>query len=461
MVDNVDTLFVGGQIFTSNQVVNASLGVLEGKVAFISSAQWTPPAKKTIDITGKILVPGFIDTHVHFRDPGLTYKEDFLTGTRAAANGGVTCVVDMPNNKPALTTEERFKAKLAEIRGKAVVDYALYGGATQFKEIPGILRSGAIGIKIFMVTDPKSHYPHDPELYTGDDGVLYDTLKLVTEHGAYCAIHPTNQQIFEHESRKRWAAGTTTPREFMAAYFGENYVSDHTAVATLVEMARSSRARTHILHLRSEPGIRIIQAAKEDGIPVSLEVNPKYMFTSFADLDAKGPLCVPYAMSSEAQQMLLDCANKGWVDVYGTDHAPHTREEMEPGWQDAWSIPFGNPQIEHYITALLTFVSSGKMKLETLIHLCSENPAKLIGVWPRKGCVQVDSDADFAILDLRARGTISDKKVYTKVGWSPYAGMQYHGLPTMTVVRGRVVMRDGDVIGQPGFGQLVRRDKLQ
>ncbi len=456
-MDQVDTLFVGGQIFTPDGLVKATLGVANGKIAFISSTNWTPPTKETIDISGKILAPGFIDTHVHFRDPGLTYKEDFRTGTQAAAAGGVTCVADMPNTKPALTTEERFHAKLAEVRGKAVVDYALYAGATQISEIPGMLRAGAIGVKIFLVCDPKSRYPHDPELFSGDDGVLYDTIKLTKELGSYCAVHPTNQQIFEHESRKRWEAGKTKPRDFMEAYFGENYVSDHTAIAKLIEMARASGTRTHILHLRSEPGIRIIQTAKEQGVPVSMEVNPKYMFTTFADLEKKGPLCVPYATSPESKQMLLDCANKGWVDIYGTDHAPHTREEMEPGWKDAWTIPFGNPQVEHYMTALLSLVSSGKMSLKTLIRTCSEQPARLMGVWPRKGCIQVDSDADFAVLDMNARGTIPDK-VYTKVGWSPYSGMQYHGLPVMTVVRGKVVMRNGEVIGQPGYGQLVTPD---
>jgi len=457
----VDKVFVGGHIFTPGGRISGTLGVADGKIAFISSTHWTPAAGEVVDVSGKLIVPGFIDTHVHFRDPGLTYKEDFLTGTRAAAAGGVTCVVDMPNNKPALTTEDRFRHKLAEIREKAVVDYALYGGATQIDEIPGMLRLGAIGIKVFMVRDPKSHYPHDPELFTGDDGVLYDTLKLVTEHGHYCAIHPTNQQIFEHESRKRWEAGTTGPREFMAAYFGENYVSDHTAVSTLIEMARASQARTHILHLRSEPGIRAIQRAKEEGVPVSMEVNPKYMFTSYEDLEARGPLAVPYAMTPAQQQMLLDCTNRGWVDVYGTDHAPHTKEEMEPGWKDAWSIPFGNPQVEHYITALLKLVSEGRMSLETLVRVCSEQPARLMGVYPRKGSIQVDSDADLAVIDLEARGTLSDGDVYTKVGWSPYSGLAYHGRPVMSVVRGRIVMRDGKVIGSPGWGQLISQGTVE
>ena len=180
----------------------------------------------------------------------------------------------------------------------------------------------------------------------------------------------------------------------------------------------------------------------------------------FADLDAKGPLAVPYAMTPQKQQMLLDCTNRGLVDVYGTDHAPHTRAEMEPGWKDAWSIPFGNPQVEHYITALLTHVAAGRMSLETLVRVCAEQPARLMGVWPRKGVIQVDADADFAVLDLNARGTLTDAEVYTKVGWSPYSGMQYHGRPVMTVVRGRVVMRNGKVEGEPGYGRLVTRKAL-
>jgi dihydroorotase len=454
-MSSVDLLFVGGEIFSSGRRIEGTLGVQDGRIAFISSSHWTPSAKETVDVSGKLIVPGFIDTHVHFRDPGLTYKEDFLTGTQAAAAGGVTCVVDMPNNKPALTTADRFREKLEVVRGKAVVDFALYGGATNLDEIPGMRHAGAVGIKVFMVRDPKSGYPHDPELFTGDDGVLYDTLKLTAGEGGYCAVHPTNQRIFEHESRKRWDAGTTGPREFMAAYFGENYVSDHTAISTLIEMARSSKARTHILHLRSEPGIKIIQAAKEDGVPVTMEVNPKYMFTSFEDVDRLGPLATPYGMSSENQQMLFDCTNKGWVDVYATDHAPHTKEEMEPGWQDAWSIPFGNPQVEHYITALLTEVNKGRMNLETLVRVCAEQPAKLIGVWPRKGVIQIDADADLAVIDMEDKGTLSNDNIYTKVGWSPFAGQAFHGRPVMTVVRGQVVMRDGKVIGKPGSGQFI------
>jgi len=153
----VDLLLVGGSVYSNGNLVEASVGIEDGRIAFLSAEGWTPAARRTLDMRGKILVPGFIDTHVHFRDPGLTYKEDFQTGTQAAAAGGVTTVVDMPNNKPALLTRDRFRAKRDSVGERALVDYALYAGATNLAEIPGMVEEGAIGVKIFMVADPKSH----------------------------------------------------------------------------------------------------------------------------------------------------------------------------------------------------------------------------------------------------------------------------------------------------------------
>ena len=451
----LDLVLAGGQAMLPSGIVDASVGVANGQIVFISSHQWVPAAREVVDVSGKIIFPGFVDTHVHFRDPGFTHKEDFTTGTRAAAAGGITTVVDMPNNKPVINTTEAFISKRDEARKKALVDFALYAGATNLREIPGMLRAGAIGVKIFMVADPKSGYPHDPELFTGDDGVLYDILKMAQSEGTYCAVHPTNQEIFAHESKKRWDAGTTGPDEFVKAYFGENFVSDHTAIATLIEMARAADARVHILHLRSEGGIRQIQRAKEDGLPLTMEVNPKYVLHTADEMRRMGPLCTPYGLSDELRMKILQEIEKGVVDVLASDHAPHLREELEPGWKDAWSIPFGNPQLDHVIPALLTYVNDGVISLHTLARTLSENPAKLIGLYPRKGAIQVGSDADLVVLDLTARGSFSNENLGTKVQWSPYAGRRYVGKPVMTISRGRIIMRDGIVIGEPGWGEFL------
>lgn len=455
MSKSVDLLLVGGSIYTDGGLVPASLGVSEGRIVFVSSQDWTPPAERVVDVTGKIVLPGFIDTHVHFRDPGLTYKEDFYTGTQAAAAGGVTCVVDMPNNKPALLTRERFRNKLLSVQSRAIVDFALYAGATNIAEIPGMAEEGAIGVKIFMVSDPKSKYPHDPDLFTGDDGELYDTLKLARDLNLYCAVHPQNQQLFTHESRKRWEAGTTGPRDFLEAYFGENFVGDHTAISTLIEMSRASNARTHILHVRTERSIRMIREAAEEGVPVSLEVNPKYMLLGEEDMARMGPACTPYGLPKNVRDALLRCVRNGQVDVMATDHAPHTRDELEPGWKDAWSIPFGNPQLDHASAVLLTLVNEGVLTLDNLVQTLSTGPAKLTGLYPTKGTLRVGADADLAIVDMDQAGVLTDAECYTKVKWSPYSGRAYKGRVCMTVAGGRVVMENGVVNAEPGTGRFI------
>jgi dihydroorotase len=459
---NLDLLIEGGEIVTPRGRYRGTIGIEGGKIALISTG-YSPPARETVNAEGKIITPGFIDSQVHLRDPGVTYKEDFSTGTCAAAAGGFTLVADMPNTKPPVTTRARFLDKLDAIRGKAVIDYALYASGTNVDEIPALLDAGAIGMKLFMITDPRSGYPHDPALFTGDDGVLYDILKKTAAEGSFCAIHPGNQEIFLHESKKCWAAGKTGPHYFLKAYFGEDFIVDDTATSTICILAAAAKCHAHILHLRSEKSFRIVENAREEGARVSIEVNPKYMLLSDRDMERMGPLATPYGLTEAQQAVLWKALNRGLVDVLASDHAPHTRDEMEPGWTDTWSIPFGNPQLDHVLPVMLTRVNAGMTTLERLVEAYSETPAKLLRVYPGKGTIEVGSDADLTIIDMNSAGTLSDDGLYTKVGWSPYSGWQYRGKPVMTIVRGRVVMKDGIVTGEPGWGAFVpgsRQDRF-
>lgn len=450
----LDLVIEGGEIVTSHGRFGGTIGVEGEKIALISHGTGLQ-ARQTINAYGKIVTPGFIDSHVHLRDPGVTYKEDFTTGTRAAAAGGFTLVTDMPNTKPPVTTAARFAEKREAIRGKAMVDYALYASGTNIDEISALLDAGAIGIKLFMIADPKSGFPHDPALFTGDDGLLYDILKRVAAEGSFCAIHPGNQEIFLHESKKRWAAGRTGPQDFLSAYFGEHFIVDDTATSTICILASAAECHAHILHLRSGKSLRIIDDARRAGDKISIEVNPKYMLLDNEDMQRLGPRATPYGLTKEQQATLWRALNSGLVDVLASDHAPHTQEEMEPGWKDTWSIPFGNPQLDHVIPVMLTKVNAGATTLETLVRTYSEMPARLLRVYPQKGAIQVGSDADLTIIDMNKTGVLSNSEVHSKVGWSPYDGWPYRGRPVTTIVRGRVVMQDGNVTGEPGWGRFI------
>jgi dihydroorotase-like cyclic amidohydrolase len=174
-----------------------------------------------------------------------------------------------------------------------------------------------------------------------------------------------------------------------------------------------------------------------------------------------GPLCTPYGLPDALRMAIMKEIESGAVDVLGSDHAPHTREELEPGWKDAWSIPFGNPQLDHFVGALLTYVDAGTLSLETIARTLCENPAKLMGLYPRKGAIRIGSDADFTVLDFGARGTFTNTGLGTKVQWSPYAGRAYAGKPVMTVSRGRIVMKDGIVTAEPGSGQFLDGNQVR
>ncbi|MFC1799156.1 dihydroorotase family protein [Thermodesulfobacteriota bacterium] len=261
MMISLDLVLHDGEIFTSSGRFRGAIGVENGKISLLTNG-WIPKAKKTINLKGKVILPGFIDTHVHFRDPGLTYKEDFFTGSCAAAAGGITCVVEMPNTKPPIITANNFIEKLNVVKNKSVVDFALYGGGTRIEEIPAILDAGAIGIKLFLVADPKASYPHDPKLFTKGDGLLYDTLKCISAENSFCAIHPGNQDIFLHESKKCWANENTEPIDFLQAYFGEQFICEDTSVSTIIILAEAANARTHILHLRSKKSFQFIKTLK-------------------------------------------------------------------------------------------------------------------------------------------------------------------------------------------------------
>lgn len=200
----------------------------------------------------------------------------------------------------------------------------------------------------------------------------------------------------------------------------------------------------------------MVRRAKEEGRSVSCEVNPWALFLgSWENVKRIGPYCLGFWVPEEHVEALWEGIHDGTVDLVGTDHAPHTREEKEIGWTDMWRSPGGEPQIQDYLRLFLTEVNRGRLTLDEVVRLTSYNPARRFGVYPRKGVIQVGSDADLVIVDMTKEETIQNKTTYTKVGWTPYDGQKVKGAPIATIVRGKVVMENGNVIGKPGDGEFV------
>lgn len=452
---DVELRIRNGKVFTNSTLVSADVLVAGGRIVGLVSRDDPRTAFRDIDAKGKWVLPGIVDLHAHTREPGYTYKEDFLTCSQAAAIGGITTWIDMPNVDPPTDTVERFLAKRELASAKAIVDFGHFCGGKNPEEVEKFAAAGASGFKIFQVSGA---YPHDPRLAENDSGALLRSMRAIEETGLVCVVHPFNQSLFEQLVAEARAAG-----EPMNHYtFGEVYTQDaiwRTAVAVLLGLQELSGVRLHLVHTHAAGSLRLLKDAKERGQRVTVEVDPKYYHLSRKDLDEKGPLACPGGYITEDEERMRTIwrsINDGTIDVFGSDHAPHTREDLAVMYRNAFEAAMGSPQYDYLYSLHLTDVFDGKMSLATAVRLLCENTARILGLFPRKGAILPGSDADLVIVDPDETFVATDEGTATRVGWTPYAGWRLRGRVRETLVRGTTVARDGVAIGQPGHGRFVQ-----
>lgn len=448
------TRISGGRVMVRGQLVDADL-LLEGeKIGAIVGRSSTAQAAQVIDATGKVVLPGIVDTHAHTREPGYTHKEDFLSASQAAAAGGVTTMIDMPNVEPPTDTLELFEEKRAAADAKSIVDFGHFVAGTNPDAIPKLAEAGATGFKTFQVSGA---YPHDPRLALNDEGAIVRSFRAIAETGLPSLVHPFNQSLFEKLSEEAFAAGK--PANHVT--FGEVYTTEeiwHTAVNTLVNLQRLTGVRLHVVHTHSAGSLRLIREAKEKGQRVSCAVDPKYYHLTEEDLaKLKGRACPGGFITSDAGRMaeIWRALNDGTIDMIDADHAPHTLEEIEVLEHDAWNAAMGSPQYDWQYSITLSDVAAGKLSLARAVELLAEAPARFLGVYPQKGVLLPGADADLVIVDLDRQVTLTDDGLYTKVGWTPYRDWTVTGYVELTMVRGTVVCRDREIVGQPGYGRYI------
>ncbi|HET6649451.1 MAG TPA: dihydroorotase family protein [Candidatus Limnocylindria bacterium] len=451
---NYQTRVTGGQVYLGGQLVRADLLIDEGRIAGVVDGDNTVEAAETIDATDRLVLPGIIDTHAHTREPGFTHKEDFLTASKAGAAGGVTTMIDMPNVEPPTDTVETYLEKREKADATSIIDFGHWVAGTKLDEIARLADAGATGYKIFQVSGA---YPHDPRLAMNDEASLLKAFRAIEKTGLPLNVHPFNQSLFEELSEEAFAAGK--PANWYT--FGEVYTTDaiwHTAANTLINLQALTGVRLNLVHTHSAGSLRLIRAAKAKGQRVTASVDPKYYHLTRDDLmRLKGRACPGGFITEDADRMaeIWKSLNDGTIDSIDADHAPHTLEELEQMEDDAWHSAMGSPQYDWQYTITLTDVNDGKITLRRAVELLSEAPARMLGIFPKKGALVPGSDADLVLVDIDREMTLTDDGLYTKVGWTPYLGWKVKGYVAMTMLRGTVVARDREIVGQPGYGQYI------
>ena len=395
--------------------------VEDGKIADISK---TPiKADETIDIKGNYLMPGFIDPHIHFRDPGLTQKEDFKTGSLSAANGGFTTVIDMPNTIPKTNTYKALKEKIEIAESKSVVNFELQAGTNTLEEMEKMIALKPISFKIFM--DLES----DDEL----EKIFKDlsTLKSDTDYNGLVATHCEKKSIVEQETER---LKQKEENEAIDYTYARPARSEDESVKQALELADKNDLRLHICHLSSLKSLRMLEDASKT-MPVSWEFTPHHLLLDNSAYNTYGTFIKTNPpLRPKEESVNLTCLNE--KSIIGTDHAPHTLEDKEKG---VWDSSPGIPNLETVVPLLLTEVNKGNVDLRIIPKIFSENASKVYGL-ENKGEIAIGKDADFTVIDLKREGKFDISEFETKAEYSPFDGWSYIGMPVMTIVNGKTVM---------------------
>lgn len=406
---------------------------------------------ETIDASGLIVLPGAIDAHVHFNEPGRADWEGWEAGTRGAAAGGVSTVLEMPlNAHPPTTTPAAFDTKVVYATKGALVDFGLWGGLVpeNLGDLEALHQRGVIGLKAFMSHSGIDDFPRVT------DGVLAIGLKTAARLNAIVAVHAESQELLDRMSAGQGADRLSWCRSRPPA-------AEVEAIRRLLSAMRGAGrgVRAHVVHVSCAEGLAEVDAARRNGVAISAETCPHYLAFTEDDFARIGPAlkCAPPIRDAATRDALWDEVLAGRVDLIASDHSPCLAADKHKGDDDIRRAWGGVAGIQATLPVLLTDGAHARgLSLERVAHLTATAPAQLFGLYPRKGVIAVGADADLALVDLEQRWTFAARDLQTRSGVSPYLGHEFTGKVVRTIVRGRTVFVDGQITGEPGWGQLLK-----
>ncbi|MFP8957112.1 allantoinase AllB [Natrialbaceae archaeon A-CW3] len=452
----VDLVVRNGTVVTpAGASTDAGLAIEDGTIVAVGQSDQLPGALRTIDAGGNVIVPGIVDCHIHNREPGLEYKEDWESATRAAAAGGVTTVVGMPNTDPVIDRPEHLELKFDRGEASAHVDFQSFVVVTSenLERIPALDEAGALGYKIFLGSTVGDVPPPN-------DGEILEAMKRIRETGKRLGFHEENGEIVDYTTKQFKADGKNRPIDFARS---RPVIAEREAIERMCTFAEETGAKIHMYHVSSGSAAEAVARGKDRGIDVTAETCPHYLWFTEDVLREKGNVAriQPPIRDADQRDRLWAALESGAIDSIATDHAPHTAEEklVDDPFGNTWDAISGFVGLETEIPVMLSFVADGRLTLEEWVYHHSVRPAQIWGMYPQKGSLQVGTDADVTIVDPDLEWTLDDpKELQSKHPVTPFEGESFTGKAVTTIVRGEVVYDDGQVVGESGFGTRVDVD---
>ena len=439
------TVIENGRIIRNGTQIKANIIVENDKILSVGKKRLATFDLR-IDAHGKLVFPGLVDAHAHIYDPMFPNREDFTTGTSAAAAGGVTTEIDMVLTTP-VDTVDRVRTKIREGEMNSLVDFSLHAGMMNLSNLPNIRDITSLGVRSFKTFTCKPYY--------ADDQTLTSLLRETENCSSILNVHAEDEQIANQNYARLVEEGRTDP---LAHLEWKPNLAEELAVEKVVNLTQTLNSRLHISHLSTVAAANIVKNAKKKHVRVTAETCPHYLTFTGRDMKKQGPYLKmnPSLKTQRDVNGLWKSLRDGSVDIITSEHAPGGRVEKEVGWKNIWQAWGGVPAIETMLPVMLSEgVHKKRINLSTLRRVCSERPAKIFGLYPRKGALKKGSDADLIIIDLKRTRKVRGERLHYKVGWTPYENWKLKGWPTLTMVRGKVVFENEQIIGKTGQAKFI------
>ena len=444
----VDSVLTNAKAYLNKEIADCCIAIENGIIQKIGKESQMPKADENLNLRNLLVLPGLIDVHVHLRDEGKAYKEDFYSGTAAAAAGGFTTVLDMPNNDPVTMSTETLRNRMRIAEKKVLINVGFYsefpGNLNKVKEI---VSEGAIAFKLFMVNQVGGLNPNDSHM-------LHEAFNRASQANVPVAVHAEDQFAVSAKERSLKAEKRDDPAAFLKAHSEEAEVK---AIGRVLKARTDTKAHVHFCHVSTKGGLAKIADAKRTMQHITCEATPNHLLLSKADFDAHGALLaiMPPLRGDLSVGALWEGLTNGSVDVLGSDHAPHTLEEKMAN--SIWDVKVGVPGLETTLPLMLTMVKKNRLTIDTLVKLMATKPAEVFRL-KGQGRIEQGKHADLVAIDPKASLIIDASKFHSKAKFSPFNGWQVQGKPVKTFVNGNLTMESGEIVTKSGSGRVIRRE---